>query len=182
MGRVLKALGQREPQTPPGVAAQPAHEEAAALFEAARRDGFAEGLAQAAGLVSEARAEAQRALDGVAPAAIALARKMAEKIVGRAVELDPDVVADIAAEALGTCRADVGAVRVRVHPDDLPAVEARRDRLTSRLPATTIELVGDPAVGRHGCLIDTPRGRIDARLETQLAALEHAARGQDADA
>lgn len=183
MGRVLKALGQREPlQTPPVVVPQPTHDEAAALFEAARRDGFAEGVAQAAGLVSEARAQAQRALDGVAPATIALARKMAEKIVGRAVELDAGTLADIAAEALGACQGDLGAVRLRVHPDDLPALEARRERLAARLPATPIELVADPAVGRHGCVIDTPRGRIDARLDTQLAALEGAARGQDADA
>ncbi|HXU60740.1 MAG TPA: FliH/SctL family protein [Polyangia bacterium] len=183
MGRVLKALGQREPlQTPPVAAAPPALDEATALFESARRDGFAEGAAQAAGLVSEARAEAQRALDGVAPAAIALARKMAEKIVGHAVELDPGTLADIAAEALGACRADLGAVRLRIHPDDLPALEARRDRLAARLPATTIELVADPAVGRHGCVIDTPRGRIDARLATQLAALERAAGGQESDA
>lgn len=183
MGRVLKALGHREAvQAPAVVEGQPAREEAAALFEAARRDGFAEGLAQAAALVNDARAEAQRALDAGTPAAIALARKMAEKIVGRAVELDPAAMADIAAEALGACRADAGAVRLRVHPADLPALEARRDRLASRLPATSIALVADPAVGRHGCVIDTPRGRIDARLDTQLAALERAARGEGVDA
>lgn len=182
MGRVLKALGQRDPVHAPPAETQATRDEAAALFEAARRDGFAEGVAEAAALVSEARAQAQRALDAVTPAAIALARKMAEKIVGRAVELDPAALADIAAEALGSCRADDGAVRVRVHPDDLPAIEARRDRLAARVPATAVELISDPSVGRAGCVIDTPRGRIDARLDTQLAALERAARGEDADA
>ena len=186
MGRVLKALGQREPTDGPPAAPPAARDEAAALFDAARREGFAagqaEGIAQAAAVLNAARAEAQRALDAVTPAAIALARKMAARIVGRAVELDAGAVADIAAEALAACRPDVGAVRLRVHPDDLPALEARRERLAAGQPGAAIELVADAAVGRAGCVIDTPRGRIDARLDTQLAALERAARGEDADA
>jgi flagellar biosynthesis/type III secretory pathway protein FliH len=34
--------------------------------------------------------------------------------------------------------------------------------------------MADEAVGRYGCVIETPHGRVDARLETQLAALERA--------
>jgi len=55
-----------------------------------------------------------------------------------------------------------------------PAVEARRAALEAGAPAATLELVADEAVGRHGCVIETPQGRVDARLETQLAALERA--------
>ncbi len=184
MGRVLKA---ERPATPgPVTRTPPPAEEAAALFERARRDGFAaghaEGLARAAALLSDARAEAARALAAATPAAITLARKMAEKIVGQAVALDERAMAEIAAQALAACRPDAGAVRLRVHPDDLPAVEAHRDRLAARAPAAAVQIVADPGVGRHGCVIDTPRGRVDARLDTQLATLERALRGEDADA
>ena len=88
--------------------------------------------------------------------------------------LAPETMVDIAAEALGACRPGAGAVRVRVHPDDLAAVEARREALATRAPAAALELVADETVGRAGCVIDTPHGRVDARLETQLAALERA--------
>jgi hypothetical protein len=39
--------------------------------------------------------------------------------------------------------------------------------------------VADEAVGRAGCVIETAVGRVDARLETQLAALERALTGAD---
>ncbi len=176
MGRVLKA-GHR-PAPPPVAQTPPADEEAAAIFERARREGFAagqaEGVARGAALLSDAHADAQRALAALAPAALALARRMAEKIIGRAVEVDERAMAEIAAQALGACRPDVRAVRLRVHPDDWPAIQAHRDRLAARVPAAAVDIVADPAVGRHGCVVDTPRGRIDARLDAQLAALERA--------
>jgi flagellar biosynthesis/type III secretory pathway protein FliH len=64
---------------------------------------------------------------------------------------------------------------VRVHPDDVAAVTVRRDALAARAPAgAALDIVADEAVGRHGCVIETALGRVDARLETQLAALERA--------
>jgi flagellar biosynthesis/type III secretory pathway protein FliH len=155
--------------------------DASAVREAARRDGFeagrADGVAEAAVALAAAHAEAARLVAAAAPTAIALAAKMAEKIVGRAVALAPDTMAEIAREALAACRPGPGTVRVRIHPDDLPAVEARRAALEGGGPAATLELVADEAVGRHGCVIETPQGRVDARLETQQAALERALTG-----
>jgi flagellar biosynthesis/type III secretory pathway protein FliH len=155
--------------------------DASAAREAARREGFetgrADGLAEAAVALAAARAEAARIIDAAEPVALAVAAKMAEKIVGRAVALAPETMAEIAGEALAACRPGAGSVRVRVHPDDLPAVEARRAALAGRAPAAALELVADDAVGRHGCVIETPQGRVDARLETQLAALERALTG-----
>jgi flagellar biosynthesis/type III secretory pathway protein FliH len=155
--------------------------EATAAREAVRREGFetgrAEGLAEAAVALAAARAEAARLVEDAEPVAIALGAKMAERIVGHAVAVAPDTMADIAAQAIAACRPGGSAIRVWVHPDDLAAVEARRERLTERAPGVTIELVADEAVGRHGCVIETAQGRLDARLETQLDALERALRG-----
>jgi type III secretion protein L len=152
--------------------------EAGAVREAARREGFeigrADGVAEAAVALAAARSEAARLVAAAGPTAIALAAKMAEKIVGRAVALAPETMAEIAGEALAACRPGAGTVRVRIHPADLPAVEARRAALEAGAPAAALELVADEAVGRHGCVIETPQGRVDARLETQLAALERA--------
>ncbi|HEX3906148.1 MAG TPA: FliH/SctL family protein [Polyangia bacterium] len=152
--------------------------ETAAAHEAALREGFetgrADGVAAAAVALAMARSEAARLVEAAAPTAIALAAKMAEKIVGRVVALAPETMAEIAGEALAACRPGPGTVRVRIHPHDLAAVEARRASLAARAPAATLELVADEAVGVHGCVIETPQGRVDARLETQLAALERA--------
>jgi type III secretion protein L len=152
--------------------------EASAVREAARREGLetgrADGVAEAAVALAAAHTEAARLVAAAGPTVIALAAKMAERIVGRAVALAPETMAEIAREALSACRPGAGAIRLRIHPDDLPAVEARRAALEAGAPAATLELVADEAVGRHGCVIETPQGRVDARLETQLAALERA--------
>ncbi len=183
MGRIIKAPAESGPliEEPPQDPRQ-----AAEVYESARREGFAaghaEGVAQAAVVLASARAEGERAWQSLTPAAIGLARQMAEKIVGRAVALDEGVTAEIAAEALSAVRPDLPAVRLRLNPEDLAAVEQRRDRLAARAPAMRIDLIADDAVARHGCVIDTPGGRVDARLETQLDALERAVRGEAGDA
>jgi len=153
--------------------------QAEAVHEAARRDGFelgrADGLAEAVLTLAAARLEAARLADLSKVAAIALATKMAEKIVGRAVALAPEVMAEIVGEALAACRPGAGVVRLRLHPDDLAGVESRRLALAARAPAgAALEFLADDSVGRHGCVIETPQGRVDARLEAQLAALERA--------
>lgn len=194
MGRVVKSFGHvvRQPlfdarQEAAALLARAQTEadalraDAAAVREAARCEGFetgrADGLAEAAVALAAAHTEAARLVAAAGPSAIALAAKMAEKIVGRAVALAPETMAEIAGEALAACRPGAGTIRVRIHPDDLPAVEARRAALEARAPAAALELVADEAVGRHGCVIETAQGRVDARLESQLAALERALTG-----
>jgi type III secretion protein L len=155
---------------------------AATLAEARRQgleEGRAEGAAALAGLLAAGRAEADAMLARVEPAALVIATRMAEKIIGRAVELDPTLMAAIAAEAVAACRTREGLVRLRVHPDDLAAVTGSRDALAERLGGdAALELVADEAVERHGCVIDTSVGRVDARLSTQLAALRRALEGE----
>ncbi len=194
MGRVVKSFGHLVPKplldaraeaaallARAQIEAEALRAEADAVREAARREGFeigrADGVAEAAVALAAAHSEAARLVAAAGPTAIALAAKMAEKIVGRAVALAPETMAEIASEALAACRPGAGTVRVRIHPHDLPAVEARRAALAAGAPAATLELVADEAVGRHGCVIETPQGRVDARLETQLAALERALTG-----
>jgi flagellar biosynthesis/type III secretory pathway protein FliH len=105
---------------------------------------------------------------------------MAEKIVGRAVALDPELGAAMAARALEAARPRGGAVVLRVHPDDVATMEARRGELLARLAKVeALRILPDPAVGRAGCIVDTPAGRLDARLETQLEVLERSAFEKD---
>jgi flagellar biosynthesis/type III secretory pathway protein FliH len=195
LGRVIKAYGHVVPAVVMDARAQAAaiveaarreagaaRADAAAVREAARRAGHDEGRAQAgaelAGVLVAARAEAERLLAEVQPAALAIAAKMAEKIVGRAVTLDPSVMSDIAAEAVAACRTRGGVVLLRVHPDDLAGVEARRGAIAERLGGQgTLQVVADESVSRHGCVVDTAVGRVDARLEAQLAALTKELRG-----
>src|SRR5260221_631878 len=77
-----------------------------------REQGRAEAAAEMAALLAAARAQAERLRTASTPAVIALAVKMAEQIVGRAVTLAPETMADIAGAALDACRPRGDWVRV----------------------------------------------------------------------
>ena len=195
MGRLVKSLGRVVPAavlTAEEEAAQVrarAEKDAAALRAEAQdarvqaeRAGFEagkqEGMAQVGALLLAARAQAAHDLDAAKDAAIVLARRMAERIVGRAVELSPELMGAIVAEALHASRARKGPVVLRAHPEDLAAVERERPRWLARVAAgVDVRVVADPAVGRYGCVVETAVGRLDARLDAQLDAMENALRG-----
>jgi flagellar assembly protein FliH len=148
MGRIVKAASVVEPAT-------------------ARATNSAEVVAA----LVRARAEAK-------VAAIVLARKIAEKIVGHAVAVDAQVMRAIAAQALAAvARPGLGEVRLRVHPEDLASLESTRAGWLAEIDSQAdVKLVADASVGRHGCIVETAHGRLDARLSTQLDAMERALR------
>jgi len=134
-------------------------------------------LAKVTELLVSARAAADEERAAAKDAAVVLARKMAEKIIGRVVELEPSIMGEIAGQALAASRARGGDVVLRVHPEDLAVVEQTRLQWSQRIATAAVRVVADDSVGRHGCVVETPVGRLDARLETQLDALERALRG-----
>jgi flagellar biosynthesis/type III secretory pathway protein FliH len=135
-------------------------------------------FAEVTELLVSARAAAKAERAAAKDAALVLARKMAEKIVGRAVELDPTIMGEITGQALAASRLRGGAVVLRVHPDDLASVEQTRPQWAQRIAtAADVHVVADESVERFGCVVATPVGRLDARLQTQLDAFERALRG-----
>jgi flagellar assembly protein FliH len=165
MGRLVKASGASAPNTDSARADGPG--------VVAGREAV---LAEVTALLVAARADAESVRAQAKDAAVVLARRMAEKIVGHAVDLDPTLMGDIVAQGLAASRAKAGTLVVRVHPDDLGAVEAARAHWGSG--ALVVRVIADAAVGRYGCVVETPVGRVDARLQAQLDALEKALRGR----
>jgi flagellar biosynthesis/type III secretory pathway protein FliH len=136
------------------------------------------GAEDVAAVLAAARVEAKREWDRAKDAAVVLARKMAEKIVGHAIEVEPEVMVAIAGRALAAAKPGREAALLRVHPEDLALLESCRSAWLAELGAEAdVRMVADGAVGRHGCVVETAVGRLDARLQTQLDALEHALRG-----
>jgi flagellar biosynthesis/type III secretory pathway protein FliH len=169
MGRVVKGMGRVVPSL-----VLDARGEADRVRAETRAAGQAHALVEAAAILATARAQAARLVADAQPAALALAARMAARIVGRAVDLDPAVMVEIAGEALAACRPR-GLVKLRAHPADVAALDRAHAALLARLEgAAALELVPDPSVGRYGCVVETPLGRVDARLEAQIAALERA--------
>lgn len=139
------------------------------LAEANRRlEQELEQLARLAESMQRAQAERNGTLQAFA-AEFALA--VTVRLLGAAAPTREGVLA-LAASALAEVPPGA-ALKLRVHARDAQLLQ---QFVLQRVPAGgagPIEVVADPGVELGGCLIDTPAGTLDARLESQLQALKH---------
>ncbi|MSP61899.1 MAG: hypothetical protein EXR72_16515 [Myxococcales bacterium] len=156
-----------------------AQAEAERIRTQAATEGRERGMAAVTELLVGARAAASRARATSAAELRVLAVRIAEKILGRELALRPEAVIDVVAEALSSAGASQ-QVTIRCHPDDLAALERGRPRLLERCArAHAVHFRTDAQIGRGGCLVETELATIDARLTTQLDAVERALRGEE---
>jgi len=134
----------------------------------AEAEGRAEGVAQIAAtavrLAAHEAASDERALDR----SIELGKILAERMLGKALELDPSLAASIARQALTEAR---GARRVRIfaHPEDAAAIE--RERGTLGLAENAVVIFSDAERARGDLRLETEIGVLDAALAPSLERL-----------
>lgn len=174
-------------------------EEAERLKAAAHSEGYAEGYAR--GLAegreqgqAEARAEQaqlredlQELLDVIErercrlwkeseQSMVELVMEIARKVIKEGAELDRGIAVAAVRHAL-LRSASAETVRIRVHAGDLESVKAHREELLTLVDGIRqLEIVPDRRVGPGGCVVETPGGAVDARMETQLVEVESALR------
>lgn len=100
----------------------------------------------------------------------ALAVAVARQVVLREVATDPAVVRDLVRRALEAVPL-APPIEVRLHPDDLRALEGQLDFPDATGRPLRIQWHGDPAVERGGCIVETPHRHVDGRLEVALRTL-----------
>jgi flagellar assembly protein FliH len=106
--------------------------------------------------------------------ALRLALAMGGKIARRQVKADPKVVQEHVAEALSMI-SEQARVAVCINPADRKLVESVLGGICTRLGESVhVELRDDPEVERGGCVVATPRGRIDATVEKQIERIADA--------
>jgi flagellar biosynthesis/type III secretory pathway protein FliH len=130
----------------------------------ARAEGVAKLAAHAVALTAlEARAD-ERALDRT----VALARVLAERLLGESLRLAPEQVAALARQALAEAR---GARRVTIfaHPEDAQLLQADTAGIAAGREA--LRIVPDPTRARGSLRIETEIGVLDADLAPQLDRL-----------
>ena len=98
----------------------------------------------------------------VARTATALARQVVRsELVAR-----PELVAQVASEAVNAVLLSARHIRAFVHPDDLALVQGGAGEA---LAARQARLLADPTLSRGGCRIESDLGSIDACIETRWA-------------
>ena len=156
-----------------------ARAEADALREAARAEGFAAGHADAmaslepalvalGGVVEAVRAEQAEAAEALERRAVELGLALASKIIAGAIEVEPERVVDAVQGALrGIVERE--RITILVNPDDMEIVSGAIEGVRASLGGIEHCVVeAERRVARGGCIVRTPVGDVDARIDTKL--------------
>lgn len=103
------------------------------------------------------------------PHIVELALEIAEKLVGKAVEEDPEIVASVLDRAKQEI-VDAKQVRIWLHPTDFKVLSELRPDLVKpgNELGRTIEIAASETVARGGCRLETESGLVDATMPTQI--------------
>jgi flagellar assembly protein FliH len=93
-----------------------------------------------------------------------VALELARQVVRTELQQHPDVVVDVAEQALGALLASARQIVLRMNPDDHAMAQAQ---LTEMLAARGARLVPDASVTRGGCVIESDIAVVDASVEAR---------------
>jgi flagellar assembly protein FliH len=97
---------------------------------------------------------------------------IAERVIRRRLEMEPEIALDVIADAL---RLAAGSVDITLHvnPADYENLGSQIARLASTLcRLAPSQIVSDPDISAGGCRVATKFGEIDERIEAQLRRIE----------
>ncbi len=98
----------------------------------------------------------------------------AKQIIEKEIEVNPEIVRNVAASALHRV-ADIKGIVIRVNPLDLETLMSFKKELRAMFKADEdFQMEQDSTIARGGCIIDTAFGDIDASIDSQLKAIEDA--------
>lgn len=124
-----------------------------------------------AGFVANVEAQRRQIWEGIEPQVMQLVFDLARHVIKQEVDTTRSVALAVVRNALRRA-ADSGSLRIRVNTADLEEVRGNREELIGLLENIRhVEIVEDRRVGPGGCIVETDRGNIDARIETQIGEM-----------
>lgn len=106
------------------------------------------------------------------PYVVRIAVEVARRIVRRELRTDPGMVTRTVGAALEQV-ATASEARVRVHPLDAQVLqESIREIVPAPDEAAALKIVPDGSIERGGCVVESDRGIVDARLQTQFEEMQ----------
>lgn len=153
----------------------------AAARQAGYQDGYRDGLvalenfkqsfaqqatAQIGALLQGFDEQLQQLDAQIARAVADSAVQLARQVLRSELKQHPELVASVAAEAVGAVMLSARHISVQVHPLDLPLVaEGAEEALSAR----GARLAANPAIERGGVLVHSDVGAVDARIAARWA-------------
>lgn len=159
---------------------QQAESGANASYKSGYDDGYRQGLAknqaeldgfrsQIAGTLQAADAARRELLERSEIDLVRLSIAIAEKILNRQIQIDPNALEGLVKSSLERLAAKPVQC-VRIHPDDHIVIEKA---LTLHGGNRALRIAPDPALARGSLLFDTDFGTLDCSIATQLEEIEN---------
>lgn len=159
-----------------------AQEEAKTIKDAAKQEGYEDGIAKATsdlteikGKLSEFFKYKDEIFNEVAGCIYEIAVETAKKIIKKEIENDKDVTIEIIKGALEEVNKTENRITLKVMPQD---VEIVRDKVPqmfkNEFTEAKILVIPDQTIKDGGVIVETSNGIIDATVETQISIIEKA--------
>jgi len=149
-----------------------AKEKSEELRQSGYDTGYQEGLAQTTEQLVKARMEHEQFLKNANRELVDLAFKIAEKIIGKQIEIEPQTIISIVKQAMQNVRGSK-QLTIRVHPNDAKILRENDEELQEALGRQRmIDILEDKKVQPGGCIIESEIGTVEAQLQTQLERLK----------
>ncbi|MFO8080014.1 MAG: FliH/SctL family protein [Armatimonadota bacterium] len=153
----------------PTAESQPAVEPPAGAVEADEVDRMRR-LVQA--ILSGFARQRRELLSELQPYVVRIAVEVARRIVQRELRTDPGMVSRTVGSALEEV-ATAAETRVRVHPLDAQVLQSTiREIVPTPDEAASLKIIPDGSIERGGCVVESDRGIVDARLQTQFEEMQ----------
>ncbi|MBI3974211.1 MAG: hypothetical protein HY332_23280 [Chloroflexi bacterium] len=166
-------------ETEAAAALSAAHE---AGLDEGRRAGHEEGaraareelrahLELAFGVAAQARVDREQLIADTEPTIIRLAVEVAQKVIARQVETDPDILRGLLVRAM-LKSAGNDRIRLRLNPATIERLGDYLPSVARRFADRGVDVVADRSVEVAGAIVETRSGTVDASAGTQLSKIE----------
>lgn len=147
-------------------------------FAKGYNEGFEEGLNQAERLLCQAQEVLEQSktafeqyLQQCEPYFLAMILEIAKKIVGESIQCDPDLALSMVQQAVSAVD-DERNITIRVNPEIVAILEGTKQTLEGQYNRS-VDVLVDPSIST-GAVIESPRGQVDATIETQIRNIARA--------
>lgn len=149
-----------------------AHEEGHSAGQAEGIAQYTDGIQRLELLVENAASSVNNTLDAMTDSVVDIVLEATTRVFGHALA-DKAGTEAVVREVIRQCK-DRTKLVIRVSPKDVEMLVSACTKLTEGLNASHVEIVGDDLVENGGCVLETPSGTLDGRLDIQLQYLRDA--------
>lgn len=159
-----------------------AQTDAIAIKEAAKQEGYSEGIAQAQSDINELKNKFEEfysykdeVYDKVSGCIMDISLEIARKIINKEVMNDSEVTLSVIKAAVEEVNKTDNKIVLRVMPKDVEIVKDKIPEIfQGNFGEAKISVIPDAEIKEGGVIIETSNGLIDASIETQIKIMEKA--------